>query len=102
MTKQPRGDTLFGSKLLDIVISHPVAQSEPRVVDTPGFAAHIAALKKEDLDYNNVAIPVGHMVPLSVETCGRLDGSFSNFLKELLDFGESPVRLDRGGRVRES
>ena len=35
------------------------------------------------------------MVPLSVETGGRLDGAFSNFLKEVvtpgLDFGESPV-----------
>ena len=35
------------------------------------------------------------MVPLSAETGGRLDGAFSNFLKEVvtsgLDFGESPV-----------
>ena len=83
------------SKVLDIVISHPIAQSEPRVVDTPGFAAHIAALKKENLYYNNFVIPSGHMVPLSAETGGRLDAAFSNFLKEVvtscLDFGESPV-----------
>ena len=44
---------------LDIVISHPVAQSEPRVADTPGFAAHVAAQKKENLYYNNFAIPAG-------------------------------------------
>ena len=39
------------------------------------------------------------MVPLSAETGGRLDATFSNFLKEVvtvlvtsgLDFGESPV-----------
>ena len=98
--KQPcRGDILFSlgdvRKLLDVVISHPVAQSEPRVADTPGFAAHAAALKKENLYYNNFAIPAGHMVPLSAETGGRFDATFSNFLKEVvtsgLDFGESPV-----------
>ena len=33
--------------LLDVVISHPVAQSEPNVADTPGFATHAAALKKK-------------------------------------------------------
>ena len=85
------------SKLLDVVISYPVAQSKPRVADTPGFAAHAAALKKENLCYNNFDIPAGHMVALSEETGGRLDGAFSNFLKEEglvtsgLDFGESPV-----------
>ena len=82
-------------KVLDIVISHPIAHSEPRVVDTPGIAAYIAALKKENLYYNNFVIPAGHMVPLSAETGGRLDGAFSKFLKEVvtsgLDFGESPV-----------
>ena len=35
------------------------------------------------------------MVPLSAETGGRLDGAFSNFLKEVdtsdLDFSDSPV-----------
>ena len=41
LTKQPcRGDILIYlagvSKLLDVVISHPVAQSEPRVADPPG------------------------------------------------------------------
>ena len=82
-------------KLLDVVISHPVAQSEPRVADTPGFDAHAAALKKENLYYNNIAIPAEHMVPLSAETGGRLDGAFNNFFKEVvtsgLDFGEPPV-----------
>ena len=82
-------------KLLDVVISHRVAQSEPRVADTRAFAAHVAALKKENLYYYNFAIPAGHMIPLSAETGGRLDGAFSNFLKEVvtsgLDFGESPV-----------
>ena len=86
LTKQPcRGDILVTlgsvSKVLDIVISHPVAQSEPRVVDTPGFAAHSAALKKENLYYNNFVIPAGHMVPLSAETGGRFDATFSKFLK---------------------
>ena len=81
-------------KVLDVVISHPRAHAEPRVVDTPGFAAHFAALKKENLYYNNFVIPAGHMVPLSAETGGRFDGAFSIFLKEVvtsgLDFGESP------------
>ena len=96
-----RGDILLDigrvSKVFDIVISHPIAQSEPRVADTPGIAAHIAALKKENLYYNNFVIPAGHMVPLSAETGGRFDGAFSNFLKEVvtsgLDFGESPVPI---------
>ena len=83
------------SEVLDIVISHPIAQSKPRVADPPGFAAHVVTFKKENLYYNNFAIPAGHMVPLSAETGSRLDGAFSNFLKELvtsgLDFGESPV-----------
>ena len=65
------------------------------MADTPGFAAYIAALKKENLYYNNFVIPAGHMVPLSAETGGRFDGAFSNLLKEVvtsgLDFGESPV-----------
>ena len=82
-------------KVLDIVISHPIAQSEPRVAVTPGFAAHIAALKKENLYYNNFAIPARHMVPISAETGGRLDAAFTKFLKEVvtsgLDFGESPA-----------
>ena len=82
-------------KVLDVVISHPRAHAEPRVADTPGFAAHFAALKKENLYYNNFVIPAKHMVPLSAETCGRLDASFSKFLKEVvssgLDFGKSPV-----------
>ena len=43
-----RGDILLDicgvKKVLDIVISHPIAQSEPRVADTPGFAVHVAAL----------------------------------------------------------
>ena len=99
LTKKPcRGDILFSvgdvHKLLDLVISHPVAQSEPRVADTPGFAAHAAAIEKENLYYNNFAIPAGHMVPLSAETGGRLDGAFRNFLKEVvtsgLDLGEAP------------
>ena len=97
--KQPcRGDKLFSlvRKLLNVVISHPVVQSEPRVADTPGFASHFAALKKENQQYyNNFAIPAGHKVPLSAETGGRLDGAFSKFLKEVvtsgLDFGEPPV-----------
>ena len=55
-------------KVLDVVISHPRAHAEPRVADTPGFAAHSAALKKENLYYNNFVIPAGHMVPLSAET----------------------------------
>ena len=80
-------------KVFDIVISHPRAHSEPRVAGTPGIAAYIAALKKENLYYNNFVIPAGHMVPLSAETGGRLDGAFSKFLKEVvtsgLDFGES-------------
>ena len=75
-------------KVLDDVISHPRAHFEPRVADTPGIAAYIAALKKENLYYNNFVIPAWHMVPLSAETGG-------NFLKEVvtsgLDFGESPV-----------
>ena len=83
------------SKVFDIVISHPIAQSEPRAAGTPDFGAHVAALKKENLYYNNFVIPAGHMVPLSAETGGRLDGAFSKFLKEVatsgLDFGESPV-----------
>ena len=100
LTKQPyRGDILFSlgdvHKLLDVVISHPIAQSEPRVADTPGFAAHASALKKENLYYNNFAITTGHMVPLSAETGGRFDGAFSNFLKEVvtsgLDFDKSPI-----------
>ena len=83
------------SKVLDIVISQPIVQSEPRVADTPGIAAYNAALKKENLYYNNLVIQAGHMVPLSAETGSRLDGASSNFLKEGdtsgLDFGESPV-----------
>ena len=68
--KQPcRGDIIFSlgdvHKLLDVVNSHTVAQSEPCVADTPDFAAHAAALKKENLYYNNFAIPAGNMVPLS-------------------------------------
>ena len=65
------------------------------MADTPGIAAYIAALMKENLYYNNFVIPTGRMVPLSAETGGRFDGAFSNFLKEVvtsgLDFGESPV-----------
>ena len=73
--KQPcRGDILFSlgdvSKFLDVVISHPVAHSEPRVADKPGFAAHAVALKKENPYYNKFAILAGHMVPLSAETSG--------------------------------
>ena len=94
-----RGDILLYSggvrKVLDIIISHPSAHSEPRVEDTPSIATYIAALKKENLYYNNFVIPAGHMVPLSAETGGRLDATFSKFLKEVvasgLDFGESPV-----------
>ena len=56
---------------------------------------YIAALKKENLYYNNFVIPAGHMVPLSAETGGRFDATFCKFLKEVvtsgLDFGESPV-----------
>ena len=97
--KQPiRGDILLDiggvKKLLDVVISHPRAHAEPRVADTPGFAAHSAALKKENLYYKNFVIPAGHMVPLSAETGGCLGSAFSNFLKEVvtsgLNFGESP------------
>ena len=72
-------------------------KNEPRVADTPGFAAYVAALKKENLYYNNFVIPAGHMVPLSAETGGRFGrfvGAFSKFLKEVvtsgLDFGGSP------------
>ena len=98
-----RGDILLDlggvSKVLDIVISHLRAHSEPRVADTPGIAAYIAALKKENLYYNNFAIPAGHMVPLSAETGGRLDGAFSNFLKEVVtsdqDFGVTRTSLDQ-------
>ena len=83
-----RGDILLYSggvrKVLDIVISHPIAHSEPRVVDTPGITAYIAAFKKENLYYNNFVIPAGHMVPLSAETGVRLDAAFSKFLKEIL------------------
>ena len=94
-----RGDILLDlggvSKVFDIIISHPIAQSEPYEADTPGFAAHAVALKKENLYSKNFVIPAGHMVPLSAETGGRLDGAFSKFLKEVvtsgLDFGESPV-----------
>ena len=94
-----RGDILLYSggvrKVLDIVISHPSAHSESRVADTPGIAAYNAALKKENLHYNNFVIPAGHMVPLSAETGGRLDATFNKFLKEVdtsgLDFGLSPV-----------
>ena len=82
-------------KVLDIVISHPRAHSEPRVADTPGIAAYNAALKKENLYYNNYVIPAGHMVLLSAETGGRLEATCCKFLKEVvtsgLDFGESPV-----------
>ena len=82
-----RGDILLDidgvKKVLNIVISHPRAHSEPRVADTPGIAAYIAAFKKENLYYNNFVIPAGHMVPLSAETGGRLDGAFSKFLKEV-------------------
>ena len=56
-----RGDILLDiggvKKVLDVVISHPT--------DTPGFAAHSAAPKKENLYYNNFVIPAGNMVPLS-------------------------------------
>ena len=94
-----RGDILLYSggvsKVLGIVISHPIAQSEPRVADTLGMTAFIAALKKENLYYNNFVIPAGHMVPLSAETGGRLDAAFSKFLKEVdtsgRNFGDSPV-----------
>ena len=62
------------------------------MADTLGIAAYIAALKKENLYYNNFVILAGHMVPLSAETGGRLDSAFSNLLKEVvtsgLDFGE--------------
>ena len=48
-----RGDILLDiggvRKVLDVVISHPRAHSEPRVADTPGIATYIAALKKETL-----------------------------------------------------
>ena len=40
------------------------------MADTPIIAAYIAALKKENLYYNNFVIPAGHMVPLSAETGG--------------------------------
>ena len=40
-------------------------------------AAYIAALKKENLYYNNFVIPAGHMVPLFAETGGRFDATFS-------------------------
>ena len=44
---------------------------------------------------HNFVIPAGHMVPLSAETGGRLDGAFSKFLKVVvtsgLDFGELPL-----------
>ena len=69
-----RGDILLDiggvRKVLDVVISHPRAHSEPRVAGTPGIAAYIEALKKENLYYNNFVIPAGHMVPLSAETGG--------------------------------
>ena len=65
------------------------------MVNTPGIAAYIAALKKENLYYNNFVIPAGHMVPLSAETGGLFGGAFCKFLMEVvasgLDFGESPV-----------
>ena len=71
-----RGDILLDlggvSKVFDIVISRPITQSEPRVADTPGIAAYNAALKKENLYYNNFVIPAGHIVPLSAETGGCL------------------------------
>ena len=64
------------------------------MADTTGFAAHVAALKNENLYYNNFAIPAGHMVPLSAETGGRFGGAISKVLKEVvtpgLNFGESP------------
>ena len=89
-------------KVLDVVISHPRAHSEPRVADTPGIAAYIAALKKENLYYTNFVIPAGHMVRLSAETGGRFDGAFSNFLKEVvtsgLYFGESPALVWTKGK----
>ena len=60
-----------------------------------GIAAYYAALKKENLYYNNFVIPAEHMVPLSAETGGRFDATFSKFLKKVvtsgMDFGESPV-----------
>ena len=92
-----RGDILLDiggvKKVLDVVISHPRAHSEPRVADTtPGIAAYIAALKKENLYYNNFVIPAGHMVPLSAETGGRFDGAFSNFLKEVVTSGQPGFR----------
>ena len=63
LTKQPcRGNILFGSKVLDIVISHPIAQSEPRMVDTPEFAAHNATFMKTCITTTS---SFRHMVPLS-------------------------------------
>ena len=64
---------------------------------------YIAALKKENLYYNNFVIPAGHMVPLSAETGGRFDATFCKFLKEVvtsgLDFGKvAQVALRRSLR----
>ena len=63
-----------------------INQFSKRVAGT-GFASHVAALKNENLYYNNFVIPTGRLVPLSAETVGRFDATFCKFLKEVVASG---------------
>jgi hypothetical protein len=88
---EKRGDlavTVAGvTKILDTVVSHPNPNVEPRTATVPGFAAHAAHNKKQDLYYNTFVIPTGHMVPLSAETGGRLHDAFKGYIKECVALG---------------
>ena len=76
-----------GAFVVDTVVSHPNPNVEPRTATVPGFAAHVAHNKKQDLYYNTFVIPTGHMVPLSAETGGRLHDAFKGYIKECVALG---------------
>jgi len=79
------------SYLLDVVISHPIAErcGNSLTVKSAGSAA-AAAHQRKLTDYSkHFDIPVGLLVPFSFETSGYADDNTIKFLKRFVKWGMS-------------
>ena len=73
--------------LLDVVITHPVAASNPKTATTAGAAA-AAAFNAKDTHYNNLFdVPVGKMVPIAFETGGFTHPDTTRFFQRFVKWG---------------
>jgi len=75
-----------GACLLDVVVSHPVPNTNPACAAVAGAAA-ASAHEDKIKHYSIFDIPVGKCVPLSFETGGCFDPRTLSFFKAFVKFG---------------